>query len=100
MQLFEAKGYYFVFTIKLQSNEKTLSTSVQDLTNLYKQKDLKLNLSRVSGVKLCSKQLFGEGYRADLIYLTACFSDSLSSLLGCALEKSDLCILHRLHLAD
>jgi hypothetical protein len=51
MQLFEANGYYFVFTIKLQSNKNIFNTSLQDLTNLYKQKDLKLSLSRVSGVK-------------------------------------------------
>jgi hypothetical protein len=56
MQLFEANGYYFVFTMKLQSNKKTLITSVQDLTNLYKQKYLKeINLSRVSGVKTLFK---------------------------------------------
>jgi hypothetical protein len=56
MQLFEANGYYFVFMMKLQSNKKTLITSVQDLTNLYKQKDLKeINLSRVYGVKTLFK---------------------------------------------
>jgi hypothetical protein len=50
MQLFEENGYYFVFTIKLQSNNNIFNISLQDLTNLYKQqKDLKLNLSRVSG---------------------------------------------------
>jgi hypothetical protein len=80
MQLFEANGYYFVFMIKLQSNKNIFNTSLQGLTNLYKQKDLKeTNLSRVSSVKLYSKRLFGEGYRDDLIYLTVCFSDSLSS---------------------
>jgi hypothetical protein len=36
----------------LQSNKNTFNTSLQDLTNLYKQqKDLKINLSRVSGVQ-------------------------------------------------
>jgi hypothetical protein len=55
MQLFEANGYYFVFTIKLQSNKNTFITSLQDLTNLYKQQDLKLSLSRVSGVKTLFK---------------------------------------------
>jgi hypothetical protein len=55
MQLFKANGYYFIFTMKLQSNEKTLIPLVQGLTNLYKQKDLKLNLSRVSGVKTLFK---------------------------------------------
>jgi hypothetical protein len=87
MQLFEANGYYFVFTMKLQSNKKTFNTSRLDLTNLYKQqKDLKeINLSRVSGVQFYSKLLLGEGYyRADRIYFTACFSNSLSSRLGCA----------------
>jgi hypothetical protein len=80
MQLFEANGYYFVFMIKLQSNKNIFNISLQDITNLYKQQeDLKLNLSRVSGVKTLFKWLFGEGYRADLIYLTACFSDTLSS---------------------
>jgi hypothetical protein len=79
MQLFEANGYYFVFTIKLQSNKNIFNISLQDLTNLYKQKDLKLRLSRVCGVKTLLKRLFGEGYRADLIYLTACPSDSSSS---------------------
>jgi hypothetical protein len=47
MQLFEANGYYFVFTIKLQSNKNIFNISLQDLTNLYQQKDLKLSLSRV-----------------------------------------------------
>jgi hypothetical protein len=51
MQLFEANADYFIFTIKLQSNKNIFNTSLQDLTNLYKQKDLKLSLSRVSGVK-------------------------------------------------
>jgi hypothetical protein len=56
MQLFEANGYYFVFTIKWQSNKNIFNISLQDLTNLYKQqKDLKLNLSRVSGVKTLFK---------------------------------------------
>jgi hypothetical protein len=55
MQLFEANGYYFVFTIKSQSNKNIFNTSLQDLTNLYKQKDLKLSLSRVSGVKTLFK---------------------------------------------
>jgi hypothetical protein len=43
--------------IKLQSNKNTFSTSLQDLTNLYKQqKDLKeINLSRVSGVETLFK---------------------------------------------
>jgi hypothetical protein len=65
MQLFKANDYYFVFMINLQSNEKTLITSVQDLTNLYKQRDLKkINLSRVSGVKHCSN-----GYLVKVIEL-------------------------------
>jgi hypothetical protein len=51
MQLFEANADYFIFAIKLQSNKNIFNTSLQDLTNLYKQKDLKLSLSRVSGVK-------------------------------------------------
>jgi hypothetical protein len=53
---------------------------------LYKQKDLKeINLSRVSGVKTLFKMAIGAGcYIADRIYFTACFSDSLSSRLGCA----------------
>jgi hypothetical protein len=56
MQLFEANGYYFVFTIKLQSNKNIFNISFQDLTNLYQQqKDLQLNLSRVSGVKTLFK---------------------------------------------
>jgi hypothetical protein len=55
MQLFEANGYYFVFTIKLQSNKNIFNSSLQDLTNLYKQKDLKLSLSRVFGVKTLFK---------------------------------------------
>jgi hypothetical protein len=55
MQLFEANGYYFVFMIKLQSNKNIFNTSLLDLTNLYKQKDLKLRLSRVSGVKTLFK---------------------------------------------
>jgi hypothetical protein len=54
MQLFEANGYYF-FMIKLQSNKNIFNTSLQDLTNLYKQKDLKLSLSGVSGVKTLFK---------------------------------------------
>jgi hypothetical protein len=42
--------------IKLQSNKNTFNTSFQDLTNLYKQqKDLKKNLSRVSGVETLFK---------------------------------------------
>jgi hypothetical protein len=56
MQLFEANGYYFVFTIKLKSNKNIFNISLQDLTNLYKQqKDLKLNISRISGVKTLVK---------------------------------------------
>jgi hypothetical protein len=55
MHLFEANGYYFFFMIKLQSNKNIFSTSHQDLTNLYKQKDLKQSLSRVSGVKILFK---------------------------------------------
>jgi hypothetical protein len=55
MQLFEANGYYFVFMIKLQSNKNIFNISLQDLTNLCKQQDLKLSLSRVSGVKTLFK---------------------------------------------
>jgi hypothetical protein len=48
--------YYLIFTIKLQSNKNIFNTSLQDLTNLYKQqKDLKINLSRVSGVETLFK---------------------------------------------
>jgi hypothetical protein len=61
MQLFEANGYYFISTMKLQSNKKTFNTSRQDLTNLYKQqKDLKeINLNRVSGVQFLFKTAIG-----------------------------------------
>jgi hypothetical protein len=49
MQLFEANGYYFIFTIKLQSNKKTFNSSHPDLTNLYKQqKDLKKDKLKLS----------------------------------------------------
>jgi hypothetical protein len=45
----------------LQSNKNIFNTSLQDLTNLYKQqKDLKeINLSRVSSVKTLFKTAIG-----------------------------------------
>jgi hypothetical protein len=68
---------------------------------LYKQKDLKLNLSRVSGVKTL--------FKIAIWWRLQSWSDLLNSMffqtvyladLGCASEKSDLCILYRLCLAD
>jgi hypothetical protein len=62
----------------LQSSKNTFNTSLQDLTNLFKQqKDLKkINLSRVSGVEILVKVTTEPiGSTSQHIFQIACLAD-------------------------